>query len=125
GVDLRLKGAKDVALAGELAPEIGEAEIGGGGDVGEADFAPALILGEVERRPHGFGTLGKIVEHGGTPSLGKISAFRGRRKATGSSKRAARVVISRAWSTCSQERTVTSASSMSALCQEVDIPFDT
>ena len=42
GVDLCLEGAEDVGLARELAPEIGEAEIGGLGDVGEADVAPVI-----------------------------------------------------------------------------------
>ena len=81
GIDLGLEGAEDVALAGELAAEIGEADIGRGGDVGEADLAPASVFGELERRPHGFGTLGEIVEHGGYSFTGKIGAFRGGRKA--------------------------------------------
>ena len=75
GVDLRLKGAEDVALAGEFAPEIGEAEIGGGGDIREADFAPALVFSQIERRAHGFGTLGKIVEHGGYSFTRKDKRF--------------------------------------------------
>ena len=64
GVELGLKGAKDVRLAGELAPEVGETEIGCAGDVGEADIAPAPLFGEIERRLHRLGTFGEIVEHG-------------------------------------------------------------
>ena len=65
GVDFGLEGADDVGLARELAPQIGEAEIGRVRDVGEADVAPAALRGEIERRAHGFGTLGEIVEHWG------------------------------------------------------------
>ena len=51
--DLVVDGAQergdDVGLAGELAPEVGERQLGGLGDIRERDLGPALARGTGER----------------------------------------------------------------------------
>ena len=70
GIDLALKRPEQVRLAGEVAAKIGKAEHRCGRQSPQTSRHPSRLRGEIERRPHGFVTLGEIVEHGGSPLHG-------------------------------------------------------